>query len=575
VAPFGDKRIHAWDFKEVRERYGVGTDTADAKDQEMIVRFLEPTGARGPEEPTGTHFFGLHFWPKAVKKMMTWQRMRYLERLDDDTIPFQYEICHRSFGKTVWGIIFCARELAVRNRRFILFTSSEYKIASRRTEAIRAFFQSKQCRDIFGAVQPRRYEKATAAFGEEAFFLMDPESNTPFACVSPRGAGQVVNGSIAPLGSDMARVDLIFNDDGQSRKNIWNDSVRERYNEWIEAELFNTVETDEQPEAPHYRWPKPKKGERPRWKIVELDTIKHPLAHIYTLVDKPEWHGDIFPMAEKVGEGKFRSLTALMTDGQVQSLYERNKHRPDYFAREFLCQPGSSEKAAYSKEMFRYYRDEDLVKERRPLIKFAVIDPARIGHARANKTSILFVGVDVEKPAIYFRHNTVDNLEPEDYYQLTFLLCRQFGTTEINVEETGLSGVIRNAFQQAASLAGLGGKIDFEWLNSKRAAGPEYGPGDAGVKVARAGALLPYYRQGVIYHDESMRGGSLERALIEYPDCREFDATDTGGYVPEILERKGIYLEGVDLGDDLVLDDDEQGEYEEALAFFESGRWCA
>lgn len=572
-----DKRIHANDYKEVREKYlPHAVDTSDDKLQDIIVRIAEPTGARGPDVKTGTWLFADFFHPRSVRKMMTKQRVRYLELLDNEELPWLYMVAHRGFGKTTLAILFCQRVLALRYHPFILFTSSEYKIATKRTEAIRSAFLRQDIQGMFKVGTPRRNQKATAAFSEESFFLIDQKDDKPFACINPRGANQTVNGSIAPLRSGFQRVSLVLNDDGQSRRHIGNSDVRETYEEWVEAELMNTVEVDEQPGEDHV-WHRPEDDPywRSPWRHIFLDTIKHRRALIAQYVDgeRPQWQGEIFPMAREVAEGKYKSCTELMTDGQVQAAYERLRTKPDYWAREFLCKPSSGEAAIYKSEMFRWYSDVNLVRRRRPLIKFIIVDPARSGSDRANPTSIKAVGIDTEEGRIYIRENIVDRMEPEVYYAETFDMCRRLNTGLLYVEKTGLGNVIVQAFKQAASLAGMDGQITFDWLESYRSAGVDYGSGPEAIKRARAAAMLPFVRMGAVFFDESLRGGPLEKALLDYPECTEWDATDTFGYIPEVMERLHIYLEGVQDVDE-ILDDEESEDYDAAGEYFASRAWC-
>ncbi len=565
-----DQRVHAWDYGEVRHRHAGMPDTVDAGIQDIIVRLLEPTGSRGPLVSTGSHLMAECFFPLSVKKKFTAQRMKYLRELDDYSIPWLWELTHRGFGKTTLGIIFCTRGLALRLNRFLLYTSAEYKIAAKRTEAIRAAFMCQEFQDVFGTVEPRRNQKASAAFSEEAFFLIDPETQVPFACVSPRGANQTVNGSLVSLGNMFVRPDLLFSDDGQSRKHIWNEDVRERFEEWFDAEYSQTVEADEQP-GPDNRWKVGRDGRVPYRNIV-VDTCKHRNALMMQLRRRSNWRGNVFPIAREVAAGRYESCTELLTNEQVQAMYERLKTKPDYWAREFLCEPRSSEEACYASNMWSYVQDEELMRTRPPTFRFLVVDPARTGGHRANKTSILAVGVDPELHRIYLRRNIVRRMDPDVYYRAIFSVARDTRTAKIYVEDTGLSDVIRNAIRQAAELAGVAGRVEFDWLQSRRHPGVDYGSGSDAIKIARAGAMLPYYREGVVVHDESLREGPLERALLEFPECSEWDATDTLGYIPEILEREGIYFEGGDFGE--TWDEDEDEEYERAGRFFRSRAWC-
>lgn len=568
-----NSRVSGYDYKDVRQRHAPwALDTADSGEQDFLVRCLEPTGARGPFVDTGTLAFGRRFYERSLRKLMTGERHSYLEALDNQTLPYIAFLTHRGFGKTTLGVVWCARQLALRFTHLMLYTSYDYKAAKRRTESIRAAFLNADMQTVFGTVEPQRNQKASAAFSEDAFTLVDPETREPFTMVSPRGAGQTVNGSIAFVDGAYRRVDLIFSDDGQDRRNIANDDVRERFEEWFQAELMQCVEVDEQPGADNLWHPTGKPDWRAPWRVVLVDTCKHRLAMIMKCVSDPQWHSRVYPLAREISKGHYVSCTALLTDAQVQAMYARMRTKPDFWAREYLCQPACSEDQLYTTAMFRYFSDTDLVAERRKLIKFIIVDPSRTGSIRANPTSIKAVAIDTEANRIYIRKNLVKNLDPEVYYRATFDMAKETGTSEIWIEETGLSGVIRNAYQQAAQLQGFGGALDFHWLNSRRHAGVDYGVGEDAIKRARAAAMLPYYRLGLVFHEEGLRGGPLETSLLEYPECSEWGATDTLGYIPEILEEKGIYLDGAETEE--VVDEEEQDDYEQAGFFFRGRAWC-
>lgn len=569
-------RVHAADYRDFRARYAPwAPDTRDAVIQDIVVRLVEPTGARGPETDTGTLLMGRLFFPRAVRKALSKERLEYLTLLDDRTIAYLAVKAHRTFGKTTWVCIFCARSLLTREHPFLLFTSSEYKIASRRTEFIRASLTGNaEIREIFGNLKPQRSQKALAAFSEDAFFLTDPSSGLPFAAVSPRGSNQTVNGSIAPLGGDnLQRVTLIINDDGQSRKNIHNGNVRQTYEEWCEDELYQTVETDEQPGSDN-RWPSwPAPGRREPWRVIAMDTPKHRLAEIEKYFSNGGWVARAFPAWRRGGDGSYRSAHEIYSDATIQRMAERFRTRPDSWAREFGCMAMADDSGVYARSMFHYCCAAAEVKRRPGCFRFLVVDPSRVGHEKANPTSILAVAVDSSMGGrIILRKNIVACMESTAYYKAIFDLCRETGTVRVYIEETGLAGVLRNAIQTAAGLHGVLDEIEFVWLNSRRHPGVEYGSGEDAVKIARAGAMLPYYRDGLVLHDEAMENGDLEKRLLEWPDCTEWGPTDTLGYIPEILEREGIHMEGADSGLGPI-GAEESEEYEAAARFFEGRRW--
>jgi hypothetical protein len=506
---------------------------------------------------------------------MTDERLDYLAMLDDQSIPLINVVAHRGFSKTTLGIIFCIRQISMRLSSFLLYTSSEQKIALRRTEAIRAFFVGADCRRVFGDLRPVRNQKITASFSEDAFYLIDPDTQQPVSCISPRGSGQTVNGSIAVLGTNMAqRVDLLVNDDGQNRRHIENPTVRETYESWLEAEYFQTVDPSHQPVKVRgkLRWPDLPSTQRAPWRAVLGDSCKHRMGASMKFLKRKAWENRVYPLFEHLSDGNVKLRHKVMTQEQLEALVERNKHKPDYLAREYECKPKSPLNQCYASDMFQHEDTAETLKNRRGLFSFGVVDPSKSGNTDSCPVSILAVKVDVLKGKIYFVKNVVDIMSPEEYYQRVFDVAIETGIVKWWVEDSGLNDVLRNGFKQAASIRGIAGEIDFDWLTSQRHPGVEYGQGKNAIKVARAKAPLPFYKQGQIVHDISLEDGVLETELLNWPDCTEWDATDTAGYVPEILEKEEIYFDS-QAEEIPTIDMDTSAEYEEAARFFERSNW--
>lgn len=566
-----DGRVHANDYAELRMRYARwAPDTTDTIVQEAVSRIIEPTGSRGPDDPTGTHYFASVFFPKSVRKLFTSERLQYLNLLDDDTIPNLFALTHRGFGKTTLAVFALTRSLLVRSQKYIVFTSGIYDVAAKRTEAIRACLSSPEVVEVFGNMRPVRGEHIGAQFSEEAFVLIDPDTNQPMACVQPRGSEQVVNGSLVMLGGEMQRPTMVFSDDGQKRLHIGNEDLRRRYVDWWDSEVEPLPEADAEPDPVTHRWNLPESGIfTPPYRFVVVDTCKHVDAHIMQLVTNPRWTGVVFPLGEEV-DGKLKLKHKIMTQREFDERLSRHRYKMDIFYREYMCAPSSDESRSWNSEMYKYYKEGDV--DFSDAFKFIVIDPARSTGSNSAYTSILVVAVKLDS-GIYLRKNVVSRLEPDAYYRETFSLAREYKTRLIIPEETGLAMVIKNAFHQAAAISGLGGQVEFDWLQSKRSAGIDYGTGPDAIKKARCSALLPYYQQGMVYHEESFRGGALERAQLQFPDCKFWDATDTAGYIPEIMERYEVYLDPRE-GSVITIEDDYDAEYEAAGAFIRSGAWC-
>ena len=534
-----DPRVNAWDYKEVAREHGTVL-TNDAIIQETIVRCIEPTGARGDLESTGTDFFSKTFFPEMFNKPTTLQQYEYLKLIDDDTIAFLAVLARRRFAKTTIGLGALTRRLALRLEKFIIYHSAIYDVAAQRTEALKGMVLSPQISAIFGDLNPERYKGRSPAFSKDTWFLVDPGTNVPFACVSPKGALQTCNGSLAPLNDGMYRVSLIWGDDSQPRANIDNEAVRARYEEWFYAELLQTVDNDAQPTGKDNRWDAPSSGVwAAPWRVILTDTCKHIDALMMNALNDPEWHSRIYPIGIETSKGKYKSLDANVSDKALASLATRFRTKPDFFAREYLCKPRSSETRGFNPEWFRYYNDRRLSNSWGEGCKrVIVVDPACTKGKQSACTSILGGAVFPYERKIRFRDNIVRKMYPEEMFRNLFDMALALKTRTIAVEITGGSKMLEYTFEQAAKARGLGGQIRWIWLKSNR---NEY-DGDESIKEQRASMLIPYYEDGIIEHDESLRNGPLERALKSFPVCRYWDAPDTAGHFLAAMKEMGVLL---------------------------------
>ena len=53
--------------------------------------------------------------------------------------------------------------------------------------------------------------------------------------------------------------------------------------------------------------------------------------------------------------------------------------------------------------------------------------------------------------------------------------------------------------------------------------------------------LLPHYKSGIIYHDESLKNSKLEKQELNYPKNTWWDALDAASYVVSVLLGYGPY----------------------------------
>ncbi len=60
-------------------------------------------------------------------------------------------------------------------------------------------------------------------------------------------------------------------------------------------------------------------------------------------------------------------------------------------------------------------------------------------------------------------------------------------------------------------------------------------------KEDRIAALVPLYRQGLIWHNKNI-SGPLEAQLLSFPNSKRFDLMDAFAYIVELLEKGDRYF---------------------------------
>jgi hypothetical protein len=130
-------------------------------------------------------------------------------------------------------------------------------------------------------------------------------------------------------------------------------------------------------------------------------------------------------------------------------------------------------------------------------------------------------------------------------------MCRRLKARVLGVEVTGLNEFITYPFKTWITKSGM--LLEFVELKAR-------GGTKATSKEDRIRALVPFYRQGLIWHNKHVCA-PLEAQLISYPRSKYWDVMDAFAYTIELLEigeRYFIPSEEDDQGyDDLEFGDSE------------------
>lgn len=463
----------------------------------------------------------------------------------------------RGWGKTstvALGLL--SRYIMYRLTGFIVYINKSHEAASLQTENLRReLVTNRMIRHFFGHFKHRDVNKSEfdEVFSKKAWVAYN-------TLVWPRGAGQQVRGVL--FKND--RPGLIVIDDLEDPEHIENPDYRRRQFEWLYADVVKAV---------------PRMGKAAMdYKIVYIDTLKHEDSVLQKLLDSPEWKS----IRLEACDDNFKSTAPeFMSDEQV--LKEWNDHQEagqsDVFFRELRNLPISTKDSAFRREYFHYYnvieenrKEDDLsitdaeLQNNQNIETVTILDPAKTAKIHAADSAIVSVGIDLQNARLYFRDAVSGKMYPDEIYDELFGMALRTNTKVIGVEETGLAEFIKqpikNEMFKRASTKG-GHFYELIWLKARGGQNGEKG------KALRIKELIPYYRQGHIFHNKSCAmTPKLEQQLLMFPRSKLWDLMDCFAYVIEMLELGERYFSPQDNLEDIEAEYDEL-EYEEALEGFE------
>ena len=502
-----------------------------------------------------TEHFCRTFLPETYYKKMTHQQRAALASIDDDTIPKLDLCCFRGFGKSSFGEAKVIKGVCFRQMPSAMFVGSNEEMATASTENVKTeLMTNPNITELFGKFKPKNMGEMVYGFSKKSFFLVDPVTGKTIAFIQPKGAKQKIRGSRTKVDGRTWRPYFISADDLEDDEEVLNAETREKLSRWFHGALLNCVSTD-RPDPKTNRWKRDAKDPLwlPPWRVLYTDTLKHSDALIAHIQADTEWVTHNYPQAEfrldDDGKKRLYSLVPeIITTSQVRAEYQANRNRGTLtsYCQEKLCSPMSEEDACWKREMYHYY-DEATVADtssmyglnKNPdLDRFVIVDPARTNNMKSCPSGILYVAVDYKLGRTYFRKEINQRLSQDEMLDATFNTAFDMNTKTIAVEITGLGDAGKWMWVNYANQKGYN-EFQFVWLEAKGLPKGDFGKGEDAAKRARASQILPLYQQHMVYHDVSLRGGSLEGQQLSYPMSAQWDILDCAGYVPTMLDLSG------------------------------------
>jgi phage terminase large subunit-like protein len=201
----------------------------------------------------------------------------------------------------------------------------------------------------------------------------------------------------------------------------------------------------------------------------------------------------------------------------------------------------SPENAPFLPEHFKYYRPEDL---KSGTVEYVIlVDPAKTTNPRSCDTAIVVCGCDMVNNKIFVVDMVAAKLHPNEIYDNIMQLVLRWNARTVGVEYNGLNEFIEWPLKNALKRAGMFCEV----IELKPRKGPSQyllkNSNDNGKDARISAALVPLYRQGLIYHNpQHPVTVRLESQLCAFPSGRLKDIIDALSYVAEMLHIGERYM---------------------------------
>jgi hypothetical protein len=478
--------------------------------------------------------FDKTFLPAAFDKSFSRLHYEILSALDSPHQKIAIA-APRGLGKTTIAKSLVMRSILFRDYEFIPYVSNSESVALMQTENIKRELRSNsEIRKFFGDIAINTDDPGIdESFSKHAWVAF---GNT---LVLPRGYGQQIRGLLFKN----HRPQLIIVDDLERREDLANPETRTKIKEWFFADLVKCIDQYSR-----------------KWRIIYIDTLKHSESLLQTLLDAPDWKSIRLELCDDEYNSnvpEFMSTEELRAEAEAH----RAKGMLSVFYMEYRNIISAKEDMAFSPDYFRYYDEETL--DRKELENVIIVDPAKTANLHSADSAIVGIGINYRTGSIYIRDIVSGKFHPNELYDEMFAMRSRLSAHVIGVEVTGLEEFIRQPIENEMQRRGPSATAELIWLKA-RGGSPE---GEKG-KLRRIGMLVPYYRQGFIYHNRNCCT-KLESQLLKFTTSGLVDVADAVSYIIEMLDLGNRYFTSPEENLDDVESEYENIEYDDPLDEFE------
>jgi len=429
----------------------------------------------------------------------------------------------RSIGKTSIARLLAMHTILFREARFLCYLGLSATFAEMQTENIKMELTSNAAvKAVFGDISTNYYDTGS---GIDMQFSKKSWVANGYGLILPRGAGQQVRG----LNWLRYRPDFFVIDDLEDKLTIDNPDIRKKTKEWFFDDVMKAKAISG--------------GTQIDPRFIYIDTLKHYDALIRDLMESPDWAVVSVPICSK-------QYVSLMPDFKPQvdldrELAEhRRLHMLDSFHREFMCEPIAGEAKAFKQEYFKYYEERDGNREDgfqsqlHDCITVLIVDPAKTVKMNSAQSAFVIWSVNLKTNRMYVRYACGEFYHPDELYDAMFRLAREFSCDLIAIEETSLNEFIKQPILN--ELSRRGENYPIMWLNPRRDKRDDI-KGEISGKAGRVAALVPYYRQGLVYHNV-VDTGDLETQLMSFPVPKRWDVMDAAAYIIPVMQEADLFM---------------------------------
>lgn len=440
------------------------------------------------------------------------------EVVDDDSLRFVVVIGPRGCGKTkITQLAMPARRLLMRMTHYFVPIGENLDNEVVQTENLKAELEySEQVQKLFGS--PKGATWAKTEWETAPLLRKDGSIADRGSFVRPRGAGQEVRS----ITYHEYRPDFVLMDDIQTREEAQNEKACADLMTWLYSDVLGCVDVGKKD-----------------WRIFVIGNNLSERCMVVQLAGLQTWN----PVRLKLCDPTtyVSNFPNYVNDAGVKDLVKRYEDADmfDVFCREYMDLNTPSKGAAFTKEYFQKYdeNDPEFVKRLPYLFNAVIMDPAKTRTTAAADTAITGIGFDNELRQLYFRDCIADKLTPEQGYDAAIDMCIRLKSRVLAVEVTSLHEFITKPLIDRIRTRGV--QIELVELHARKYA--DQMKGKHAGKIARASALISYYRMKQVWHNKAF-AHMIEAPLMAYPNPPRWDVIDTWAYGIELLEMHGVYM---------------------------------